>query len=110
MKNVYDQTLKQNILQNDHIYKYRAQIALKALTYNYLDLHVKQLFNGRKKIKALQNLGDRCMSLRGNKGQGVVLINQTDYYKLPKRFYGDRKKFKNLDHDPTLTILAIIYN
>ena len=51
MEDVYDQILKQNILKDDHIYRHRAQTALKAFTYNYLDLDVKQLFNDRKKIK-----------------------------------------------------------
>ena len=53
MEDVYDQILKQNILKDDHIYRNREQTALKAFTYKYLDLDVKQLFNDRKKIKAL---------------------------------------------------------
>ena len=46
MEDVYDQILEQNILKDDHIYRHRAQTALKTFTYNYLDLDVKQLFNG----------------------------------------------------------------
>ena len=72
MEDVYDQKLKRSILKNDYIYKYGAQTALKALTCNYLDLHVKQLFNDRKKIKAFQNLRDRCMILRAEKGQEIT--------------------------------------
>ena len=104
MQDVYDKILKQNILDNDHIYKQRAQTALKALTYNYLDLHVKQLFNDRKNIKALQNLRGRCMILRADAGQEIVPINKTDYYKLLERLFGDRKNFKILDHHPTLKL------
>ena len=110
MEDVYDQILKQNILKDDHIYRHRAQTALKAFTYNYLDLDVKQLFNDRKKIKALQNLRDRCMILKPDKGQGIVLINKMDYYQSLERLFGDRKKFLVLDHDPTLTKLATIRN
>ena len=62
MEDVYDQILKQNILKNDHIYRHRAQTVLKAFTYNYLDLDVKQLFNDKKKIKALKNLRDRFLN------------------------------------------------
>ena len=80
MEDVYDQISKQNILKDDHIYRHRAQTALKAVTYNYLDLDVKQLFNERKKIEALQNLRDRSMILKPDKGRGIVLINKTDYY------------------------------
>ena len=110
MEDVYDQILKQNILKDDHIYRHRAQTALKAFTYNYLDLDVKQLFNDRKRSKALQNLRDRCMILEPDKGQGIVLINKTDYYQSLERLFGDRKKFQILDHDPTLTNLATIRN
>ena len=53
MEHVYDQISKQNILKDDHVYRNRAQTALKAFTYNYLDLDVRQLFNDSKKIKAL---------------------------------------------------------
>ena len=110
MEDVYDQILKQNILKDDHIYRHRAQTALKAFTYNYLDLDVKQLFNDRKKIKTLQNLRDRCMILKPDKGQGIVLINKMDYYQSLERLFGDRKKFQVLDHDPTLTNLVTIRN
>ena len=79
-ENVYDQILKQNILKEDHIYRHRAQTVLKACTYNYLDLDVKQLFNDKKKSKVLQNLRDRYMIIKLDKGQGIVLINKTDYY------------------------------
>ena len=110
MEDVYDQILKQNILKDDHIYRHRAQTSLKALTYNYLDLDVKQLFNDRKKIKAIQNVRDRCMILKPAKGQGIVLINKTDYYQSLERLFGARKKFQVLDHDPTLLNLTTIRN
>ena len=93
MEDVYDQILKQNILKGDHIYRHRAETALKAFTCSYLDLDVKQLFNVRKKIKALQNLRDRCMILKPDDRQGIILINKTDYYQSLKRLFGDRKKF-----------------
>ena len=58
----------------------------------------------------LQNLRDRCMILKPDKGQGIVLINKTDYYQSLERLFGDRKKFQVLDHDPTLTNLVTIRN
>ena len=38
-----------------------------------------------KKIKALQNLRDRCVILKPDKRQGIVLINKTDYYQSLER-------------------------
>ena len=104
-ENVYDQILKQNILKEDHIYRHRAQTVLKACTYNYLDLDVKQLFNDKKKSKVLQNLRDRCMIIKLDKGQRIVLINKTNYYQSLEQLLGDRKKFQVLDHNPILITL-----
>ena len=110
MEDIYDQILKQNILKDDYIYRHRAQTALKAFTYNYFDLDVKQLFSYKKKIKALQNLRDSNMILKPNKGQGIIPINKTDYYQSLERLFGDRKQFQVLDHDLTLTDLVTIRN
>ena len=110
MEDVYGQILKQNILKDDHIFRHRAQTALKAFAYNYVDLDVKELFSDRKKIKALQNLRDRCIVLKPDKGQGIVMINKTDYFQSLERLFGDRKKFQVLDYDPTLINLANIRN
>ena len=59
IEDVYDQILKQNILKDDHIYRRRAQNALKTVKYNYL-LFASMI---RKYIKALQNLRDRVRFL-----------------------------------------------
>ena len=99
MEDLCDEILKKNILKDDHIYRHRAQTALKAFTYNYFDLDVKQLFNDRKKIKALQNLRDTCMIRKPEKGQGTVLINKMDYYQSLELLFGGRKKHQVLDHD-----------
>ena len=94
-KNVYVQILKQNILKEDHIYRHRAQTVLKACTYNYFDLDVKQLFNDKKKSKVLQNLRDRCMIIKLDKGQGIVLINKTDYYQSLDNYLVIERSFRS---------------
>ena len=89
-----------------NIHKHRAKTALKEFTYKHLDWDVKQLLSDRKKIKALQSARDRCMILKPDKGQGIVLINTADYYQSLERLFGDRKKFEVLD--PTLTKVVYI--
>ena len=74
-----------------------------AFTYNYLDLDIKGFFNDKKKIKTLQNLREKCMILKPDKGQGIVLINKTDYYSPLERLFCDKTKFQVLEKDPTLT-------
>ena len=51
----------------------RAQTALKAFTYNYLDLNIKGFFKDKKKIKALQNLREKCMILKSDKDKVLCL-------------------------------------
>ena len=94
MEDIYDQILQHNILKDDHIFKHSEQTALKAFTYNYLDLDIKGLFNDKKKIKTLQNLREKCMILKPEKGQGTVLINKTGYYSSLERLFCDKTKFQ----------------
>ena len=103
MEDIYDQILHHNILKDDHIFKHRAQTALKAFTYNYLDLDIKEFFNEKEKIKTHQNLREKCMILKPDKGQGIVLINERDYYNLLVGLCCDKTKFQVLENDPTLT-------
>ena len=41
MEDIYDQTVRQDILKQENISKYRAQQALKLFTYSYIDLDLK---------------------------------------------------------------------
>ena len=43
------------------------------------------------------------MILKPDKGQGIVLINKTDYYSSLERLFCDKTKFQVLENDPTLT-------
>ena len=31
-------------------------------------------------VKVLQNIKEKCLILKPDKGQGIILINKTDYY------------------------------
>ena len=48
------------------------------------------------------------MILKSDKGQGIAVINKTDYYQSLERIFGDRKKRQVLDHGLNLTNLATI--
>ena len=103
MEDIYDQILQHNILKDDHIFKHRAQTALKAFTYNYLDLDIKGFFNDKKKIKTLQNLREKCMILKPDKGQGIVLTNKRDCYSSLEGLFCDKTMFQVLENNPALT-------
>ena len=41
-EDIWDQILRNNVLKQDHISKQPLQTALKAFTYNYLDIDCKE--------------------------------------------------------------------
>ena len=43
--------------------------------------------------------------LKPENGNGVVLMNNVDYYQLLEHLFIDKKKFKQIDKDPTMTQL-----
>ena len=95
-------------LAHDHISRARAQSALKSFTYNYLDLDIKQYFSDNKMIKVLQNIKQKCLILKPDKGQGIVLTDKTDYYNFMERLFNDTSKFTLVHEDPTLRNLSTI--
>ena len=57
-------------------------------------------------IKVLQNIKQKCLILKPDKGQGIVLIDTTDYYKSMERLFNDTSKFILIHEDPTLRYLS----
>ena len=85
-----------------------AQTALKSFTYNCLDLEIKQYISDNKMIKVLRNIKEKCLILKPDKGQGIVLIDKTDYYNSMERLFNDTSKFTFLQKDPTLQNLSTV--
>ena len=79
--------------------KQRVQTALSAFTYNYLDLETKDYHLGRKRI-IMQNLREKVLILKLDKGQGIVLVNKDDYIRNTEWLFSDKTKFQVLDKDP----------
>ena len=92
VENVWEQIQKHNILKDDHISKVRAETALRLFTCNYLDLDIKQHFLDNKMIKVLQNIKQKCLILKHDKGQGIVLTDKTDYYNSMEHLFNDTSK------------------
>ena len=107
-ENVWKQREKHNILKDNHISKVRAQTALQSFSYNCLDLDIKQYISINKMIKVLQNIKEKCLILKPDKGQEIVLIDKTDYYNSMERLCYDTSKFTLLQEDPTLRNLSTV--
>jgi hypothetical protein len=84
--------------------------SLRSFTYNYIDLDLKEFKLGRTKINILNKLTETLAILKPDKGNGIVLINRSDYVISIKSLFSDSSKFKKLDYDPTLTRLHSLQN
>ena len=56
----------------------------------------------------MKNLRKDVAILKPDKRNGVLLINNFDYYQLLEHLFTDIKKFKQIDRDSTLTQLSTL--
>ena len=108
VEDIWDQILRNDVLKEDHILKHRLQTALKAFTYNYLDIYYKELGFDQKRINTIRNLQDKCMILKPDKGQGVVFIKKGNYKPSMERLFSDQRKFKVLNEGPIIRSLRTV--
>ena len=59
-------------------------------------------------IKVLRSIKEKCLILKPDKGQGIVLIDKTDYYNSTESLFNDTSKFTLLQEDPTLRNLSTV--
>ena len=50
------------------------------------------------------------MILKPDIGQGITLINKSDYYNLIERLISDKSRFEVVNEDPTLHNLSKVQN
>ena len=56
----------------------------------------------------LTKLKDKCLNLKSDKGQGIVLVNRDDYNNSLENLFNDTSKFQPLDYDPTMQNLSTV--
>ena len=59
-------------------------------------------------VKVLRNIKEKCLILKPDKGQGIVLIDKTDYYNSMECLFNDTRKFTLLQEDRTLRNLSTV--
>ena len=67
MEYVWEQIDNHNILKENHMTKHRVQTALRAFTYNYLDLESKDYYLDRKRVNIIKNIREKVMILKPDK-------------------------------------------
>ena len=90
--------------------KQKVQIALRAFTYNYLDLESKDYHLDRKRMNITQNFREKVMILRLDKGQGIALVDKVDNIRNIECLFSDKTRFQVLDKDQTLQSLNAVQN
>ena len=110
IEDIYEQILWHNAIKNSYISQERLQTTLKAFTFNYLDIDDKRYIHDSKSLKVLQELREKFVILKPDKGQGIVLVNHGDYVNSVQRIFNDASKFKKIEKDPTITRLTIVQN
>ena len=90
--------------------KERVKTALSAFTYSYVDIFDTQFLHDKIKRKMLKQLKQYCVILKPDKGNGIVLINKTEYNVAMRKLFSDCSKFKVIQKDPTLTRLKTTQN
>ena len=86
----------------------RPENYLRALAFNFIDLDNRKVFKDKKKLQVIKELRKDAVILKPDKGNGVVVIDSTDYYESLNKLFSDKTKFKRLDTDPTNTELNIL--
>ena len=106
VENVWEQIQNHGILKNDPISKVRAKTALKYFAYNYLDLDVTQFISDNRITKLLRKRKDKCLILKPNKGEGIVLVNRDDCNTSLENLFNGTSKIQLLDDDATIRNLC----
>ena len=88
----------------------RAKNSLRVLSFNLLDIDDIQVFKDQGKLKIIHDLREDLVILRPDKGNGVVLVNITDYNASLCHLFSDRPKFKTFSTDLTPTRLRSLHS
>ena len=96
MEDIYEQILWYNAIKDSYISQERLKTALKAFTFNYLDIDDKRYIQDSKSLKVLRELCEKFVILKPDKGQGIVLIDHGDYINSMQIIFDDASKFKKI--------------
>ena len=84
--------------------------APRAFTYSWIDIYDKQYSRDKKKNNVIKQHCEKYMILKPDTGNGVVLMNNIDYYDAMNQLFSDKMKFKIMDNDLTLSGLKTVQN
>ena len=101
MESVWDQLTRNNFLKENYHSINRAKKSPRAIAFNLINLDNQKVFKDKRKLQIIKELCKDTVVLKPDKGNGVVAIDMTDYYKSLDKLFSDKTKFKRLDADST---------
>ena len=101
MESVWDQLTRNNFLKENYHSINRAKNSPRAIAFNLINLDNQKVFKDKRKLQIIKELCKDTVVLKPDKGNGVVAIDMTDYYKSLDKLFSDKTKFKRLDADST---------
>ena len=73
--------------------------------FSLLDVEGKQITKDKSKITMINNPLKDVVIPKPNKGNGIVLLNISDYRASVKHLFSDKSKFRRVENDPTFARL-----
>ena len=106
IESLWEQISNKELLNNKNNFSIsRVKTALRAFSYSLLDLDDPQFSKDAKHIKIIKSLRESFAILKPDKGNGVVLMNTSDYNNSLSNIFKDGTKFKEVSKDNSITRL-----
>ena len=101
VEDIWEQIYKTNICNNNFHSKSKIKNALRGLDFNLINIEDSRICKDTNHIKVIKQLREDVATLKPDKGNGVVLLNNKDYTTSFGNLFKDTKKFKSLESDNT---------
>ena len=109
-EDIWEQISKSKICNVGKYNEARIKNSLRCLAFNIINIDEKRIFKDQKKIKLLKSLQKTITVLKPDKGNGIVLMDKSDYIHAVGNIFGDSNKFKLITDDPTITRMKSLQN
>ena len=109
-EDIWEQISKSEICNVGKYNEARIKNLLRCLAFNIINIDEKRIFKDQKKIKLLKSLQKTITVLKPDKGNGIVLMDKSDYIHTVENIFSDSNKFKLITDDPTITRMKSLQN
>ena len=109
VESLWDQITQKGLLKYKS-HEARIKTALRAFAFSYLDLDDSRFGTDIKQVRILKKLRETFAILKPDKGNGIVLINKSDYLSSMQSIFDDKSRFKEVKVDNSITLVNSLSN